>query len=54
MTELQNWPEVTIVALASAQHAFEEVMLHEMIEVGNLPGIVMVPFALNQDASELL
>jgi len=54
MTELRDWPEVAIVALASAQPAFEELMLDEMIEVGNLPGVVMVPFALNQDASELL
>lgn len=54
MTELRNWLEVTIVALASAQHVFEEIMLHEMIEVGNLPRVVMVPFALNQDASKLL
>lgn len=47
-------PNVVIVALASSQHAFEEVMLREMIEIGNLPGVVMVPFTLNQDASELL
>jgi len=47
-------PDVVIMALVSLQHAFEEVMLCDMIEIGNLPWVVMVPFSLNQDASELL